>query len=108
MANALANALGQFWKFNLHSTRNVQSLCRSELSKVSGLQTLVFPEESWSTVAKATLVSTCTACMNRSKGSKVGVWLEGTGELGSRMLGGPGDGRLLLPSPSPLIQLVCM
>ena len=63
---------------------------------MSGLQTLVFPEELWSTVAKATLVSTCTACMNRSKGSKVGVWLEGTGELGSRMLGGPGDGRLLL------------
>ena len=74
---------------------------------MSGSWTLVFPEESWSAVAKATLVSACTACTNRSRGSGVGVWLDGVGELGSGMLGGPGDGGLLLPPPlPPLIQLV--
>ena len=73
-----------------------------------GSWTLVFSEESWLTVAKATLVSTWTACVNRSKGSRVGVWLEGAGESGSGILGGPGDGGLLSPPPPPLlIQLVC-
>ena len=86
--------------------RNAWSLHGLELLKVSGSQTLVFPEELWSAVAKATLVSTCTACANRSKGSRVGIWLEGAGELGSGILGGPGDGGLLLPPPPPpLIQL---
>ena len=40
-------------------------------------------------MAEGTLVSACTACANRSKGSRVGIWLEGVGELGSGMLGGP-------------------
>ena len=89
--------------------RNAQSLCGLDPSKVLGLQTLVFPEESQSAVAKVTLVSACTACMNRSKGSRVCIWLEGAGELGSRMLGGLGDSRLLSPPPPPLlIQLAHM
>ena len=101
-------ALGRFWKFNSHRTRNVWSLRGSELSNMLGSQTLVFPEESRSVVAKATLVSACTACTNRSRGSRVGVWLEGAGELGSGILGGPGDGGLLSPPPPPpLIQLAC-
>ena len=53
--------------------RNVQSLHGSDLLNMSGLRILVFPEELWSAVAKATLVSTCTACTNRSKGSRVHV-----------------------------------
>ena len=81
--------------------RNVQSLHGLELSKVSGLQTLVFPEELQSAVAETTLVSTCTACANRSRGSRVGMWLEGVGESGSGILGGPGDGGLLSPPPPP-------
>ena len=81
--------------------RNVQSLHGLEPSKVLGSQTLVFPEELQSTVAKATLVSACTACTNRSRESRVGVWLEGAEESGSGILGGPGDGRLLSPPPPP-------
>ena len=100
---SMVKALGWFWKFNSHSTRNVQSLHRSEPLKVSGSQTLVFPEELQSAVAEATLVSACTACANRSKGSRVGIWLEGAGESGSGILGGPGDGRLLSPPPPPLL-----
>ena len=80
----------------------------NQLYNVSGLQTLVFPEESQSAVAEVTLVSTCTACTNRSKGSRVGIWLEGAGELGGGILGGPDDGGLLSPPPPPpLIQLAC-
>ena len=106
----MAKALGWFWKFNSHSTRNAWNLHGSVPLNVSGSQTLVFPEEeSQSAEAEATLVSACTACMNRSRGSGVGVLLDGAGELGSGMLGGPGDGGLLLPSPPPpLIQLVHM
>ena len=98
---SVANALGQFWKFNSHNTRNAQSLHGSELSNMLGSWTLVFPEVSQSTVAKATLVSACTACVNRSNGSGVVVLLEGVGESGSGMSGGPGKGRLLLPPPPP-------
>ena len=87
--------------------RKARSLHGSVPSNVSGSQTLVFPEEeSWSAEAEATLVSTCTACAKRSRGSGVGVLLDGAGELGSGMLGGPGDGGLLSPPPlPPLIQL---
>ena len=89
--------------------RNVWSLHRSVLLNVSDLQTLVFPEEElWSAEAEATLVSACTACMNRGRGSGVGVFLDGVGELGSGMLEGPGEGGLLSPSPPPpLIQVAC-
>ena len=66
-----------------------------------GSRTLVFPEESWSAVAEATLVSACTAYVNRSNGSGVGVLLEGAGESGSGMLGGLGEGRLLSLPPPP-------
>ena len=106
----MEKALGWFWKFNSHSTWNVQSLHGSVLSKVSGSQTLVFLyEELQSAEAEATLVSACTACAKRSRGSGVGILLDGVGELGSGMLGGPGDGRLLSPPPPPLlIQLVHM
>ena len=102
----MAKALGRFWKFNSHSTRNARSLHGSVPSNVSGSQTLVFPEgELQSAEAKATLVSACTACANRSRGSGVGVLLDGVGELGSGKLGGPGNGGLLSPPPPPLIQL---
>ena len=90
--------------------RNAQSLHGSVLSNISGSRTLVFPEEELqSAEAEATLVSACTACTNRSRGSGVGILLDGAGELGSGMLGSPGDGRLLSPPPLPLlIQLARM
>jgi len=69
---------------------------------VSGSQTLVQPEEElWSADAVATLVSAWTACANRSRGSGVGVGLEGTGESGSGIFGRLGDGRLLPPPSLP-------
>ena len=70
----MAKALGWFWKFNLHSMRNAWSLHGSVPSNKSGSQTLVFPdEESQSAEAEATLVGACIACVNRSKGSRVGI-----------------------------------
>ena len=87
----------------MHSMRNVWGLCGSVPLKVLGSRTLVFPdEESRSVEAKATLVSTCTACVKRSRGSGVSVLLDGVGELGNGMLGGPGNGGLLLPPPHPV------